>query len=117
MLNYDSHDKLLSRAMAAGYPLDDDSNEPVYLDQHGFIAEPLWIDTTTEKRLGHEKTIILDTIPNTEVLLSALGVTVRYNMMTRLEEYTGGIVEGKTINSAVHYQALGYRCYAGGDAG
>lgn len=101
MLNYDSHDKLLSRAMAAGYPLDDDSNEPVYLDQHGFIAEPLWIDTTTEKRLGHEKTIILDTIPNTEVLLSALGVAVRYNMMTRLEEYMGGIVEGKTINSAV----------------
>lgn len=99
VFSYYDRDQLAADAAAAGLNFDDDKLIP--LDCHGFYHEPEWIDTAIERRGGVDRIVSLDTLPNTEALLRALGVIVRYNMMTRLDEYSGGIVDGKTLNSAV----------------
>lgn len=65
------------------------------MDVHGLKQRVEWVALG-----GKEGTTKLDTITNTKALLTAMGVTVRHNIMTRSDEYIGGIVDGCDPGSA-----------------
>lgn len=66
------------------------------MDVHGIQKPVQWVALG-----GKENLTKLDTITNTRALLDAMGITVRHNIMTRMDEYSGGIAEGREQDSAV----------------
>jgi predicted P-loop ATPase len=66
------------------------------MDVHGIQRSVQWVAMG-----GKENLTKLDTITNTKALLDAMGITVRHNIMTRTDEYTGGVADGRDQGSAV----------------
>ena len=119
-------DNLFADAIAAGFVPDDEPPQwdemPDYMpdtlghenqiisyspmmrrecDNHGFFTEPLWADVKRIKQKSGFRVSVLDTIPNTNAVLAAMGITARFNMMTRQDDYTGGIADGRQADGVV----------------
>lgn len=85
------------------------------MDVHGIQKPVQWVAMG-----GKEGTTKLDTITNTKALLDAMGITVRHNIMTRTDEYSGGVADGREQGSAVIRiisagKSLEYGCRDAGD--
>ena len=66
------------------------------MDVHGIQRSVQWVAMG-----GKENLTKLDTITNTKALIDAMGITVRHNIMTRMDEYSGGVAEGRDQGSAI----------------
>lgn len=66
------------------------------LGVHGMLHRPNWVSMGGKDGLAK-----LDTLTNTEALIKAMGISVRYNAMTRQTEFVGGIAEGRESSGAV----------------
>ncbi len=65
-------------------------------NEHGINRAVNWVDMS-----GGNNPKKLDTLPNTRALLDAMNITIRYNMMTREDEYSGGITDNKELDSSI----------------